>query len=1451
MAAMNPFELKLTSETLPSPSDTANWVEFWENYDSAQFTHALHQRCNLEHSNSESNNFLKSLLQGSRTADRHDIYLNIVQTIVTDVAKQTDSSRFPESRAREMIDVLVAEIRHFDPLCLVMLVIQLLELVKSFKAFNNCPLDLLPGVLQALTTLSTLPETDYPDFGGLTTGNALRDYCMERLCVYPWHPSLNLPLLSTFRDIPLSDTQLEGLIHKAAKVIRTTTADELPPLVYQLLLLSRKGKKRQILHELFKLFGDLERQTESKPSDSGSPQSIRCPESQHWTKPQLARAASVALLHFGFAVKQDQSLGTELLRVAKTRDVDQWSSFLLSVLLVMAKVHRFEAATISLLKTKIVAYYRNEQRCQRLLNALNTPNSPLSPTAGPSIAATLLQLAENTTIGWDQTIPSMIQLTMTLLEEDGANSTHPFHKRKERNLTAATMNEALQVGAAALGHANPGTPSGLCPLTNHIQRLAVDVLYAIFRTHQMVRTDIVEQLVTRVELSVVRNPSCLVLLHRLIAKFPEQFATDYLTKVKDLFNCFVYLEVEVAEQAMLVVLPLVYQDTSFRDHLMLVLRKHLFSRDLNGRRVALTGLLVLLGSLLVTTHSTAAAGTGTAIPLGGTGPHGYLPLIYEVLGMLQRCFSQQSAIRLQLYQGLDALLDYQPLPEPVVRRIYQMLYLQLKKYLASPADTVPPFEVSQWDQSQEPLGWLWKALLHAYRLLPRSLSDMATTPDGFQVIPVIFSTLARTDAQDFDLAREADYNGATIQGANRQALLGMVTGLYEASIDHLLNMEPLTEAHVQSLLALFEKHARLVNLIQDKIHTTTKGRRSTPKLDHILDGSAVVGLSTMVNMLKLYFPSTLFDTPTIKSPDSTIQSVFAPLKTPLILRWLLRTAHGHLRQLETIGGSEIIGDFQLDLVQDLATLVIHAFLIPWQAVPGRLTADAGAMGSRDKGLLPPVTLVTQLFSLSITYLAQHSLEALRTVLVRLAPVPGFCKGSHLTAESPTRALLDSLVQLIQDTVVSFAFENNPLYNECLPLLQCLFTLVTVSLEPRLDTPLLTPGSATAKQLLTWLYQLCEQVPVEDSALVRALVQLLCALAVPTDRPREHVVWLLTQDLHTLLGDVVEDEAISTMPANPKLAIVTPRTAQLVALFTIQQAENLLADVEWTVQRLRDKVNQRKLELVDDSDCDEAMTNSSDQQILRLEEHAYCCLTLVIQTLVMLEQTCLPSAVPIALLQALQKTYKVLTQWVRLKISEGPPVPRRFVGVIKLVGEELSKQLYIFIPQFQARDNEEATLAAQRRGKSKQGKGARGTTSKYKAKLSKESRLIPQLVYLLEQFEQQVIRLSKKCKVDFTQHLRRSTAHDFQIVQQNLVLLSSGDDENSDHEADPKRTHQTVLEAEDPLLGQETSVDNVEISPEGEMDEVLNEDLSCLLFDDNDDPTADSSPNPSKKKAKRC
>ncbi|RKP13439.1 hypothetical protein BJ684DRAFT_16160 [Piptocephalis cylindrospora] len=55
-----------------------------------------------------------------------------------------------------------------------------------------------------------------------------------------------------------------------------------------------------------------------------------------------------------------------------------------------------------------------------------------------------------------------------------------------------------------------------------------------------------------------------------------------------------------------------------------------------------------------------------------------------------------------------------------------------------------------------------------------------------------------------------------------------------------------------------------------------------------------------------------------------------------------------------------------------------------------------------------------------------------------------------------------------------------------------------------------------------------------------------------------------------------------------------------------------------------------------------------------------------------------------------------------------------------------------------------------------------------ASTSKEIRIIPNLIYSLEQFEQNLIILSKKSKVDMTKHLRRSTARDFRIEMEHVI-----------------------------------------------------------------------------------
>jgi hypothetical protein len=71
--------------------------------------------------------------------------------------------------------------------------------------------------------------------------------------------------------------------------------------------------------------------------------------------------------------------------------------------------------------------------------------------------------------------------------------------------------------------------------------------------------------------------------------------------------------------------------------------------------------------------------------------------------------------------------------------------------------------------------------------------------------------------------------------------------------------------------------------------------------------------------------------------------------------------------------------------------------------------------------------------------------------------------------------------------------------------------------------------------------------------------------------------------------------------------------------------------------------------------------------------------------------------------------------------------------------------------------------------------------KQKLKIQRESKMIPNLIFAVEQFERYLIQLSRKSKVDFMQYMKRSTSRDFKIQMNNVQQLASSDEEEEDEE----------------------------------------------------------------------
>ncbi|RKP34223.1 FANCI solenoid 2-domain-containing protein, partial [Dimargaris cristalligena] len=586
---------QLSSGELPNPNDSEDWRSFWLKWDSEQLVGAIKERLQNEPDKEKDVPFFKSLLQGSRLVHLEEPYHLATTELFHTLLLQETEHRTQETYFREISDILLTELRYMIPRTLLALARDFLEQLQRFVPLNTAALEVVPPLIQTLAGLDILSTGDDSEWADCVTGTDAKDHMLDRICKLSWYPGLTLPLVSAFKDITFTTAQSDFFLSKVFKVLRAVDPDEIPPLVYQILLLI-KGNRRRGIQELVAFFDELENQSlgTQPPPDipcnfgDATPRPIQTLSSE-----KLCRTESIVLLHISFAVKQDQELGQEVLKLTKITETPRLGPFLLSVLLAIAKIHRFETAVLDLVKGKICTFYRNSQKSQLVLSGRGNGRTPV---ADNTLTDTFHRLACNANVGWDQTIPSLIQLALVLLDvaSGGSQGTSSFFaKPKERPIRSTIIQAVIDSQQRLVDKETSSDNVGQDP----IGQLGISTLQLIFQHHRMVRTDVLDQVIARIEFRAESSPSCIELLGRLVAEFPETLATEYLTKIKELFNGLVYLPPDVAEQVMLVVLPLTHYDQGFCDHLMLVLRKHMFSRDLEGRQVALVGLLVFLTTL--------------------------------------------------------------------------------------------------------------------------------------------------------------------------------------------------------------------------------------------------------------------------------------------------------------------------------------------------------------------------------------------------------------------------------------------------------------------------------------------------------------------------------------------------------------------------------------------------------------------------------------------------------------------------------------------------------------------------------------------------------------------------------------------------------------------------------------------------------------------------------------
>ncbi|MEQ2162425.1 hypothetical protein GOODEAATRI_019617, partial [Goodea atripinnis] len=671
--------------------------------------------------------------------------------------------------AADIIGLLMLETHTLSGSSLAKLAALFVDAIKVGKMGSGKSLELFPTILTALAVCEAL------SYGkGELSGEEYKKQLINSLCSSRWDPQCVIHLTTMFRDVPLSSEELQFLVEKVLRMFSKLDLQEIPPLVYQLLLLSAKGCKKKILDGIVSYFRDQDLRQEEEQKDG---ENLHL-EIQTIPQDQLRHVEGTVILHIVFAIRLDHELGREFLKSFKT-SYGNLCPFSVALLLSVARIQRYEEQVFDLLKGAVIKSFKDEQLQQgsKFLQDLLPGHC--------SVAKMILDTVKNSVFGWDHVTQGLVQLGFFLMDTFGPKP-GPFGKSTEG-----------PVGVAR-------TPS------QQACKLGGQMLLQGFKMHEPIRGEILEQVLNRLVTKTASPVSHYLDLFSDIVISAPMILLESSSKVTETFDHLTYLPLATVQGLLKAVQPLLKVSMSLKDSLILVLRKAMFSSQLDGRKSAVTGFLLLLknfkvlGSLASSQSTQAISSSQVQVDVHSRyNSAANEAFCLEILSSLRRCLGQQADVRLMLYEGFYDVLRRN---SQLASSIMQTLLSQVRRYYEPEQDLLPPVKLepciaAHGDQVylQEPLAHLVSCTVHCLMWLQNTQQAASLNADdsdddeeeeeGYKselqtILESMTRRMIKCELEDFELDKSAEFSLGSSVGVKNNIHAVLVMGLHEVLMEY-------------------------------------------------------------------------------------------------------------------------------------------------------------------------------------------------------------------------------------------------------------------------------------------------------------------------------------------------------------------------------------------------------------------------------------------------------------------------------------------------------------------------------------------------------------------------------------------------------------------------------------------------------------------------------------------
>ncbi|XP_043789127.1 Fanconi anemia group I protein isoform X2 [Apis laboriosa] len=844
---------------------------------------------------------------------------------------------------------------------------------------------------------------------------------------------------------------------------------------------------------------------------------------------------------------------------------------------------------------------------------------------------------------------------------------------------------------------------------------------------------------------------------------------EHQTMIMIILERLLLLQPIVATQVLYAIFPLIPISPNVRENLLLTLRKALYRKGTSKRQMAVTGFIEMLKYKKMHSqynfrlsqlnsfdyaNSSNSRSTLTQVTLEyNSQPEKSLTeygktLCYEILDILKKSFTYEFEVRLHLYEGLYNTAMKNP---EIIEIILDMLFSHLNLYLHTDDNILPPVKLELCTDihgmdviMQEPIAQLIFALQKIY------INAITKNSSIFEKIYNILESLCKKmtiiELEHLNLEHGTDFFHGESKSQVKLKNLSMAIEICEALIAFRIGeWSKGNDKVLNNINDLFKAYTRLVDFIKMQSTKMKKTDNSKNKKDKDVNNTTKKSIKS--NNIKI--PNTIMDLDVIRQSllllfSQSTQNDDILRKNHNFCYYILQICEQLLQRIKLSikDISQSQNHRYLNTYIDIGRLLYKHFI---QNIINALTNDA------------QVTILALQCFKEISYCVCTLLSfELQTFLNSIFEI----QSKKDTIPKDINFQLQEIIFSLKEYLEKFLTED--MNDDDKKKVSCLLLEIIEQYTYKINFE-----NYNSDKMLKCIKKMI-QIENIQSSIVPAILQFFLHLEEHTQEYGE-TLNEICMELCEKVGTIDGTELIM----NRIYKIIREDTILQIYIVLNSHIKQKLDNASWLLMRLK----AEDIIIRAPGTIDEVLNNN-----LKEKERNLCkqlsYLAQVLQTLanISIESSpCIDNT-----FKNLQYLYHLLGNFTKYfytksNIQNAAFQAVKFIQLVQLAGKPLKSTFYNLVTYVEENQNKlqsKFDSYAQRN------------------KILKETKIIPRVVYEIEQFNKEILLLGKRTGIPLENYMKHSITRDFRIKNPELVeglekmdisMLASSSPENSENE----------------------------------------------------------------------